>query len=61
MKAKTGVSTFEVETIKAKGPKLPAFEEGKDEMYSYLNRTISNSSKLESRDMGDLFDCLNKR
>ena len=50
MKAKTRVSTFEVVTIKAKGPKLPAFEEGKDEMYSYLNR-----------DMGDLFDCLNKR
>ena len=28
MKAKTGVSISEVETIKAKGPKLPAFEEG---------------------------------
>ena len=38
MKAKTGVSTSEVETIKAKGPKLPAFEEGKDEMDSYLHR-----------------------
>ena len=61
MKAKTGLSTFEVVTIKAKGPKLPAFEEGKDEMDSYLNRTISNSSKLKSRDMGDLFDCLIKR
>ena len=38
MKAKTGVSTSEVETIKAKGPKLPAFEQGKDEMDSYLHR-----------------------
>ena len=38
MKVKTGVSTSEVETIKAKGPKLSAFEEGKDEMDSYLHR-----------------------
>ena len=38
MKAKTRVSTSEVETIKAKGPKLPTFEEGKDEMDSYLHR-----------------------
>ena len=38
MKAKIGVSTSEVESIKEKGPKLPAFEEGKDEIDSYLHR-----------------------
>ena len=38
LKAKSGVSIQEPDTIKAKGPKLPAFEEGKDEMDSYLHR-----------------------
>ena len=38
IKAKSGVSTGGTETIKPKGPKLPVFDEGKDEMDSYLHR-----------------------
>ncbi|MCG7875094.1 MAG: RNase H-like domain-containing protein [Candidatus Thiodiazotropha endolucinida] len=37
-RAKSGVSVLESEVVKPKGPKLPAFEEGKDEMDSYLHR-----------------------
>ena len=38
MKAKQGVSIVESDMPKPKGPKLPFFEEGKDEMDSYLHR-----------------------
>lgn len=37
-KVKSGVSTVDSEMIKPKGPKLPVFDEGKDEMDSYLHR-----------------------
>ena len=38
MKVKGGVSMVESNSQKPKGPKIPAFEEGKDEMDSYLHR-----------------------
>lgn len=38
MKSKQGVSIVESDMPKPKGPKIPAFEEGKDEMDSYLHR-----------------------
>lgn len=39
LKAKSGVSARDTETVRPpKGPKLPVFEDGKDEMDSYLQR-----------------------
>ena len=38
LKLKGGVSILEKSVPKPKGPKIPPFEEGKDEMDSYLHR-----------------------
>ena len=38
LKLKSGASAVDFDTSKPKAPKLPVFQEGKDEMDSYLHR-----------------------
>ena len=46
------------ETIKAKSPRIPAFNEGKDEMDSYLLRfEVCNSAEMGTRYMGNRNEC----
>ena len=61
LKLKGGVSVVEKSVQKPKGPKIPPFEEGKDEMDSYLHRFERHGPKLEQRSMGHTFQCPSKR
>ena len=62
LKAKSGVSTGGTDTIKPKGPKLPVFDEGKDEMQLFTQiRALCNCLTVETRGMGHSFECTFKK
>ena len=50
------------ETIKAKSPRIPAFNEGTDKMDSYLEIwEICNSAEMGTRHMGNRAECATTR